>query len=317
MALRRILTGGDAFGISLAAKTITAKFHQSVPEGDLVRLGSEAVWADVLAVLQARSLFAGKRLVVLESCLNYLDKAESAALKTAMAELDDSTSVLILEPLSGRKTLKLALPSVEVREFPLPAKGGRTVWLRSELNKRGLRLPPTLITLLGQVAEADPWQAASELDKLEVAIRAGANPAELIASAPEAKIYELGQALLSRRPDLSLKLTVSLEEKGDHPLQTLGYLASWLRQLLLLASEDQPVGISLPPFARAREQSAARRLGFKHLERHYLELVELDMRYKLGEVEGYASLVAWQLKFVSKKGSGGANTIQNFTSAPV
>ena len=310
MAIRLLLTGADEFSLTAAAKTIVAKFRRSVPDGDLTRLGPEAPLAEVWAALQARSLFAGKRLVVFDRCLSQLAK------KVTLEGLDDSTSILILEPVSGRKTLKLDLPGVEIKQFPTPPKGARAAWLRSEINKRGLRLQAALVATFGQVAEVDPWQVSSELDKLEVAIRAGANPADLTALSPESKIYELGQALLARRAELSLRITASLEEKDDHPLQTLGYLANWLRQLLLLAAEDQPAGISLPPFARTREQAAARRLGRLYLERHFLNLVELDKRYKLGEVEGYAPLVAWQLGFLGK-GQGGANTVQNFTPNPV
>ncbi len=300
MALRVLLTGEDAFAIRERADFYLAAFKHKVPEGSIRRFDAEAVWSTVEAALLSQSLFAEKQMIVLGEYLKTLSAKEQKQFAGTLAALPEETSLLLLEPRVGRaKPVVMPARLITTEQFAKPTPLGRQQWLRAELKARHLNLPQ-LAPQLSKLAVEDPWLVRAELDKLEMASRAGANVLDIVSLPQTEKVFAITQAIERGDAKAVSAVLTRLERSTAAPIEALGYLASWSRQALLVKQESNPVGLTMPPFAVAKLRQFVSRLPSAVITRQFQAVVVLDERLKRGEWEGWPSLTSWCLAWITK-----------------
>lgn len=124
---------------------------------------------------------------------------------------------------------------------------GKSKWAAARASAAGVAFSPDGLRLLLSRAGLDFWRLGHEIDKLAAfvgphgaAVSRG-DVETLIARPPDAKIWDLGDAVAERDSGRALAVFRDLLEEGFHPLAVLGSLHKSLRLLFvvkLLAARD-------------------------------------------------------------------------------
>lgn len=285
--------------------------------------GSRTSPEEVLTACQTLPFLGEQRLVIVEGLLGRFNPPARAAggtrrqdspsalarwqpLVEQVGNLPPGSSILLLdrEVAAGNPLFVTLRPKAQsVREFrPLSARDVPG-WISTRARAMKLEISPGAVRLLADLVGNDLWTLASELEKLAT-YTAGraiteADVRELVASVREASIFALIDAVIARRPSVSLKLLRQLLATGTEPLQLLVMLARQYR-LVLLAKELMATGLS--PSAVAQRLSITSEFQMKKvieqaggytlpaLEAAYRRLLDTDVAIKRGLHSGDLAL---------------------------
>jgi len=214
-------------------------------------------------------------------------RAETTATCLVVRSALPSTSVLVkgVRKLGG-----------EVRLIPRPTGRDLRGYLEHRLQARGLRLEPTTIRLLLEVAAQDLGWLEMELEKLELYLQEGeriseAEAAQLVTAAPPTQLYRVLDALFDAPASAGPKLQSVLARPEVQPPVVVGALARALRDLIQYSDPGSaPTGKPTPPWRQERLARQLQQVGRERARRWLVELADLDWSTRAGLVDAHAGL---------------------------
>lgn len=219
-------------------------------------------------LLQGATLFATNRLVVIKNIASA--KQIHDALVSALANVADSITVIIVEPALDKRTklYKVLKADSQFKEFSLLSDAQLIDWVIAEAEKLGGKLSRSVAQHLLRRAGRDQWRLANELQKIT---SYQAAPTEqtidsLVEATPEGSAFELLDAALAGKAAVVDELIMTLKTQED-PYKLFGLLASQVHTLAVVAvaGTRSPDVIAkdagLHPFVVRKTQTTARRLG--------------------------------------------------------
>jgi DNA polymerase III subunit delta len=199
---------------------------------------SAAVWEHALAFAQARSLFAGRRILEIRmasgkpgfgaaTLLNLIGAAgEELLLLIATGKLDRDTQNSAWVRAVQERGAWLAL-------WP-PASAQMPDWLGRRLRAAGLEVSSDAVALLAEATEGNLLAAQQEIDKLRLRYGAGARLglselSDAFADSARFQIRQLTEATAAGEAARALRILAGLRAEGDEPVRVLWWLARALR----------------------------------------------------------------------------------------
>ena len=149
-----------------------------------------------------------------------------------------ATTTIVFQAVSPDKRRKLTAALFKycaVISFDLLERGRAIRWAQKRLKESGCSVEPEALECLIDLTGTGLTRLSNELDKLSAyadgGIISSAAVRELVPRSSEHDYWELGDAINSKNPKLTLILTKHLLDDND-PLPVLGSLASLYRRLL-------------------------------------------------------------------------------------
>ncbi|MBN1587137.1 MAG: DNA polymerase III subunit delta [Candidatus Omnitrophica bacterium] len=269
---------------------------QSVAESDRHEFyaGEMDSLADFLDLCKTDSLFAEHRLMVLQG-LESLKAEESRQLLLNYLDAPHNNTTLALVMKEARPNgtfLKHLQKRCRTITLNRPKKKSEIVgWIRSEAQRRGVRLDFEAASLLSDRVGPDLVKLEGVLDQLacfageEVVV--GDHVRALVAPTAEETGFALADALTRKDASEALRISARLFESGDRPVQLLGLLHwHWrrletARKILLRGGGLEDVGAELKmKWYVDRLVRQARSLDEERMKRGFELLLRTDRSLK-------------------------------------
>ena len=322
----KVLHGDDEFSIEerLAALRVEAGPPEVVGPSTSVFEGDSYSRDEMIGAASAVPFLADRRLVIVRGLLGRIDansgRSRGKTLKLPAGDWDGlaeglealppTTELIFVEgPLRRNGAgLKAAGSSARVEVFP--ARRGRDLeeWVGRRFAEVGQGASPAAVMRLSDLIGGQMRLLDQEIRKL--VLYAGdrqvqAADVELMVSpAREANIFAAVDAVLERRPAISLKLLYQLLEDGSSVQYILGMLARQVRMVIVAqdmtgtgSNQDdiaQRIGTKAGSYPMRKTLEQARKFPPSYLADVHRRLLEADVAFKTGADEriGVELLVA-------------------------
>ena len=269
-----LLTGPNNFMLQAERQRFIKDF--AVSHGDLAieRFEAEEVEpAKVGEAINNLPFLVDSKLVV----INRPSQARPLTdkLEVWLEELAAGINVLLIDPAPDKRTrwYKFITKTAKVMNFPALDESALKRWLKSYVGEQGVVIEPAAAEELIRLVGIDQQLLAMEIDKLLPLGRPidKALINKLVDPLPRETIFELLEALMSKRLDRAGRILDQLRKSGTDAMEILA-LIGWQIQVLALvaAASEQPGssgGLGLHPFVVRKNQAVASRLGLKGVRR--------------------------------------------------
>ena len=218
-----------------------------------------------------------------------------------LGELPDSSDVVFLESkLSAGNPILAAVKDlgsgrVTVREFPVLRRDALAAWVAARAAGKGAAIDRQAVAALVDQVGPDLWAMDAEIEKLSLYCLGRTITAEdvraLVASAKEANVFTLVDAIMARRTDVALASLHQLMDEGAAGPYLLSMAARQARMVALaqeLAAQRTPQGEWGPrlgtgsSFVVQKTADQARRFSKEAVRGLYKLLLEADVAMKSG-----------------------------------
>ena len=270
---------------------------------------------ELAAVCNTVPFLSGRRLVIVEGLLGRFETSparrrrgrrdESSRealgpwrdLADALSQMPETTTLVLVDGRVSAKNPLLGLLSPlghvqECSRLPLRAVPG---WIEERARRSGVSLSPGAARLLADLVGNNLWLVSQELNKLalyaldrrieEEDVRA------LVASAREAGVFSMVDAVIEGRLDQAMRMVEQLMEQGASVPYLLTMIARQYRHLLIAKElslarlPPEEIGTRLEirsdfPLRKVLEQAA--RYSIPQIEASYRRLLEADVGIKRG-----------------------------------
>ena len=241
-------------------------------------------------------LFGDKRLVILRYPFTRASKEIQKKLIEKINNISDAVILAIYEDITiGEKGV--AAPILKhVKTYHFPALIGVNFINLTEdiLSKENKKMDKSTILYLSTLVGSDTVRLIVELKKL-----INASSAEIISREEVEKnvvgyenshIYELSDAILTKKSAIAAKLMITEMEFGTHPLQITALLIGQIRKMIILRecidagkSEQETAKIvAMHPYAFSKLKNNIRQIKRAELISYYKKLVMADALLKQG-----------------------------------
>ncbi|MDD2731057.1 MAG: DNA polymerase III subunit delta [Candidatus Portnoybacteria bacterium] len=317
--------GPDTYRLREKVKEIKAKYFLKNSSGfNLGRFDFEepAAWEKFKDFIQAQSMFAEKKLAVVENLLIALADTQEKVLEFFtggdLAKTQNSFVVLAQELLpdegKGKKTGKkyrvkneklwefLTSKKVANEEFELLSGVRLEKWLKDKVVQAGGKISDSAAKKLAAYVGGDLWQQASELDKMLIykngEMISDKDVETFVRAKTEDDIFRAVDALAQRQKSAAFKLLRRQLAQGESEIALLGMLVYQFRNLLLV-KEQVEKGVPFyqlskklfwHPFVLRKTFSQSQGFTLAGLKKIYSRLGELDVFIKSGRLEAPAAL---------------------------
>ena len=213
-----------------------------------------------------------------------------------IARLPDTTTLIVLideEMPASSPLLKAAQEHGKVIQCTLPKGAALESWITKRAQGLGVKITPDATSLLANFMGNQLRMLANEIDKLATYVgeRATINIEDvrlLSASAQEARIFDLTDALAQRNRKQALDLLHDLLADGEPPLKLISTITSQVRSLLLvkeLANDGLRVqqivtATGMAPFVAEKALRQVGKFQTAQLEGAYRQLLATDAALK-------------------------------------
>jgi DNA polymerase-3 subunit delta len=213
-----------------------------------------------------------------------------------IARLPETTTLIVLideEMPASSPLLKAAQEHGKVIQCTLPKGAALESWIVKRAQGLGVKITPEATSLLANFMGNQLRMLANEIDKLATYVgeRAIINVEDvrlLSASAQEARIFDLTDALAQRNRKQALDLLHDLLADGEPPLKLISTITSQVRSLLLvkeLASDGLRVqqivtATGMAPFVAEKALRQVGKFQMAQLEGAYRQLLATDAALK-------------------------------------
>ena len=247
------------------------------------------------AIIGGGSLFAAKKLVVVERPLTAPRQFEILRAALAASRQDAATLLVVWdEALEGDAKKRLADVSgyFDKIQESAPLRGAALArWVREEAARRGLNLSPSEVAAFASAGRGDLWAIGNELEKTAVS-RGNTGPA---GARRGSVIFDLGDTFFSA-PREALGHLFALSAQGEDEMGIFAYLAKHARILLAVKScLDAGLPAAGPPGTHPvvikKATAAVRGLSLEALLRNLADFLKEDVRIKTGVSRAKDSLL--------------------------
>lgn len=322
------LFGEDTFRSRQKLKELKGKFKHDVdPDGSSIVVidGEKASLESINEVVAAPSLFAKRRMIVIESIF----KNKSIKVQEAVAdyfkarddkkEISNESNIIIFwdetdgEGLKTNKLFKLLTGQRFVQEFKPLSNTQAISWVKARAKKRGVTIRHQAAVHLTSLFGSDLWQLCNEINKLASFKRGqtpelveGTQPAqievqdvdELARGSADENIFALTDAISNKNKAQALKL---FEEEMKSGVTETYLLFMIIRQfkILMQVREGLDQGLTprklmsqlkLHPFVVQKSSTQVRKFTLPILKRIFQALVSIDRELKTGKADLRSSI---------------------------
>ena len=263
------------------------------------------------------------RLVIVRDLLTHLEKSKGPEGKPSQAAraflswlaeflptLPETTTLVLWESkkINARNPVLKAVQKIEGRgqvhlfQTPQLRKGELARWVTQHARAKGIRLGRGVAESLATFIGPNLRLIDSELEKL--ALYAGDRPITqadvqlLCPYAKEASIFDMVDALGSRRTAVAFRLLAQMRRQGAHPLYLLTMIVRQYRILLQVKDymgqgmrrDEIASALKLHPYPTEKAMRQARGYTMEQLQRIYDRLLETDVAIKTGRMEANLAL---------------------------
>jgi len=257
----------------------------------------DAEESDIRAVkgaLETDSLFATKKMVVVEYAISAIDDFESF-LQLVERNVARKDSVLVIwdrgfSSADEKKHIAKLEPYCEkTQEFKVLEGESLKRWILEEAKQRGIILSREAMAPLVSYG-GDLWRTANELEKLSLSALAGGR-----AATPETNVFLLGDTFFGNQRD-ALKNLLQHFERGEDDFAVFSYLANHTRTLCtvknyLERNQAIPAVHKIHPFVAKKASGIARMLSGADLTAVFGRFFEEDHKIKIGLSRPKESLI--------------------------
>lgn len=189
-----ICSGPDTFRAREKARDLVKAFRKKHdPTGLSVDVidGTDGI-KPLLERLGAGSLFAPKKLIRADGCLEKMNIADVRTLASRLAADADATVVLTVETDAPDKKTIDALKNApcHLYAFPIQTETAFRAWVRARAAAMGVS--DAIADIVGEAAEGDSWQAVAELQKQSASSQEFGRT-----SSGDASVYEIAERFIS------------------------------------------------------------------------------------------------------------------------
>jgi len=311
-----LLHGEDEFSLREELATLKSQLDaDGMLSGNTAPLDGRTLKpGDLLAVCATVPFLGNERLVVVEGLLGRFESQRSSGkrregrgsresiepwkgLAAALSEMPESTVLVFVdgELSASNPLLRLLAPVAEVREFEPPRQRAVPDWIRARADNTELSISPRAVSLLAELVGNDLRMLSQEMEKLGV--YAGGRQIEeedvkeLVASAREASVLAMVDAVVEGRSGQAVRLVEQLRDEGASSTLALNMITRQYRNLILAkelmlahlspAEIGQRLGIR-SDFALRKVLEQSRRYSLPQLETAFARLLEADAAIKRG-----------------------------------
>ncbi len=326
----RVLHGDDEFSIEerLAALREEAGPPEVVGPSTSVFEGDDYSREEMIGAASAVPFLADRRLVIVRGLLGRIDansgrsrgrppgntlrlpKGDWDGLAEGLEALPPTTELIFIEGSLRRNGAGLRAAGGSARVEVFPARRGRDLeeWVRRRFDEVGQGAAPAAVRRLSDLVGGQMRLLDQEIRKL--VLYAGDRQVQagdvdlMVSPAREANIFAAVDAVLERRPAISLKLLYQLLEDGSSVQHILGMLARQVRMVIVAqdmisngSNQDdiaQRIGAKAGSYPMRKTLDQARKFPLSYLADVHRRLLDADVAFKTGADEriGVELLVA-------------------------
>lgn len=260
---------------------------------------------DIFQSVRAFPFLGKKRLVVIGNLISETTKATMQIWTQGFLQTPQSTIVIFWETLEPKifekKPLFLALKDAsEVHAYPFPELQGSALsrFVQERITARGGKINPKALQNLIVRVGSDLWKMDQEISKLV----AYANQTEISSESVEmlvhanfeGKIFELMDALSSRRCEQAIKLLKEERQSGTNDHYLLSMLGRQIRILLQIKSallenprlskQELATSLSIHPFVAQKAMQQVKGFTLEKLRTVHDLLFDFDEQLKIGHI---------------------------------
>ena len=328
------LYGSDTYRSREKLRELKDKFKKDVDPGgsSLVELsGEQVVLSDIFKAISSPSLFARKRMIIIENIFLNKNKSLLTDLLVYLKDMDDKSEsgkneniIIFWEDIDEKEKAKNPLfkflnAQKYAQNFKTFSNTQASAWVRSEAKKRGADLKPQAAFGLTSLFGGDLWTLNNELNKLINFKRAQKaellegglveigedDVKELSRGRADANIFAFIDALSNKNKPLALELMENEIESGAVDIYLIFMIIRQFR-ILLQVKEMQDNGdsskkiisnLKLHPFVLKKAEAQARRFELEDLKKIFSELVLMDRGFKTGKTDFKTALSLLVMKY--------------------
>lgn len=251
-----------------------------------------------------RSLFAPKRLIVVERALESKDFLRDLGANKNHAAIADDTQAFIVfwdEALASSVKESSVIEKIaeKKQEFSFLRGPAFRAWVLKLAEAHGILFEPKALTLFSQWREGDSWQTANDIQKLRAYAEGGTikqSDVEMLAPPPQqVQIFSTIDALFAGDVKNSLSQIESHIKAGDDPLYLLAMIARQMRVVTALKSQSEGVAknpfnkkgflAGVHPFVLRKTSHMARRISWQSAQDLMQAVHETDVLIKQGALD--------------------------------
>jgi DNA polymerase III delta subunit len=302
------LTGANGFAIRSELDNLVAAFIASYGDIAVERLeGQEVEFDRIRESLQSTPFLADKKLVVITNASanqRFVEQAEKL-----LRELPETTDLILVEPtldkrLTYAKFLKANSAFHELNELD---ENYLARWMIDLVKAKDGTLSSADARLLIERIGMNQQYLANEIEKLLLynpqITQSSINL--LTEQTPQSTIFELLDAAFSAHPEQAMAIYREQREQKIEPAQIIAMLTWQLRVMAIIktAGDRSTEAIikdsKLNPYTVRKCQKAASLISFVRLKQLITDLVAIDMRSKLENIDLDEALQLFLIKITS------------------
>jgi DNA polymerase III delta subunit len=293
-----VLYGPDTYRSRQKLKEIVEEYRKKAgSELNLHRFDAEERDpTELKGFLEAQSLFAAKKLVVVEYALT--QQAAFEILEPLLKNIADSRDTVVvlwdreLNEKSKKQLKKLGNLTNKIQEFKALSREQTRRWIGDEAKKRGVQLYPALLTQF-DIPGSNLWALSNELDKMAVFPRTIEH--RVFDSSWKGNVFHVGDTFFTSQRD-GLRNTLHLLNQGHDDHNLFSYLCNHARTLLTVKSfldrrQPVPSTFGIHPFVVKKASALVRSLSAHSLATTLHNFFEEDFKIKIGLTKPRESLM--------------------------
>lgn len=243
-------------------------------------------------------LFGDKRLVIVRGALTQTKSNMQTKIADLLRYIDETVVVLFWEEggvKSDSSLLKALQDRYTVQYFAAPSENTLKKRASDWIIERGCEIDADALTLLLKRVGTDQDRLYHELEKLVLASSQNhigkALVDDMIASAPETRIFALADAIFRHDPATAYQLLQSELAYGANPLQIIALLAGSVRRAMALIDSTKrgqdvsanPLLRTVKPYPLSKLRQMVRGTSLAQLTQYLTLLAWADYQCKTGQ----------------------------------
>lgn len=311
------LYGEDSYRSRQKLNELKNKFNNEVDKlgNSLQVLEGEKITVDKInEAISAGSLFASKRMVVIENIFSNKSKTILDDLSNYVKKHRDNENIIIFWDETdgkgiGRTKLFRTLKGLKfVQDFKYLSNTECINWVKDEAEKRGAKISQTVAYNLTSLFNNDLWRLSNELDKLICYCKSKAQDLGitdttieitkgdldiLVTGSVEGNIFALTDAISTKNKNQAMNL---LENELAAGVADVYLLTMVIRQFKIMLQVRQALDLGhsskkiigdlkLHPFVVQKSSNQVKNFSIDVLKNIFNKLVEIDHKIKTGKSE--------------------------------
>ncbi len=298
--------GEETFQTACAVRAVRAT-HPTHDETVFYDCAEQYDLADVLYTLQAQSLFASQRMIVITHFFLHASAADQREM-IAVVERPTDDIIIFTEEKTPRKNAPLFTWLVKhstVAQQHEPLRGAAfDRWMRDRMQRHGMRSDAAAARALASAVGDDLWRLESEIVKLATyahgRVCTVVDVEKLVHGAIEANMFTTIEVLCTAQRAEAMRLLRTQQAAGDSVHHIFAMYAYQVRTLLRVASAVEQGGmrdvaaiarlLGMKPFVVRKALAIVQRTSLARLKNVHHMLAVFDRDMKVGTRDGESAL---------------------------